>query len=813
MYIRRTALAVAIAACQPLHAQMIEEIIVTAQKRDENVMDVPIAITAYTGEALEKLGMRNITDLGRFTAGVDMNNDKTLQPTYSIRGVETNDWTIGSDPAVAIYVDGVYAARGAGAEAAFVDVDHVEVLKGPQGTLFGRNATGGAIHIITRKPVFATEARVQLTGGNYDRSDVEAMYNTSFRDTLAVRIVGNVQKRDGYIDDVNGGSPVNENDQQNARLALLWNASEDTEAIFRIGFENMDQVSGVLGTLNAAAWEAANPGRRYRRFGDGAWDAPQQKEERDLFATSLEVNHTMDFATFTSITAWRDFQTELLEDLDGSNNPEFYFASSNPEESDFFSQEFRLTGDTERLKWTAGAVFTHEKLEHRTDANFLVSTFESFALPPVFEQLGMTITDEQIPGFRATARTGTNPTLNGLNPLLNALYGINCVGVNCDGIAASFFISSLPGVSVGVKDILTSLQPRIMAGYGAPWNETVKSKGDYSSYAVYGDTTWSLTDDTNLTVGLRYTWDDKTFDLYTAYQNYLIEPGPGQPGIPFGIAFFNGGQPLLDSSESDTWGSLSGRIVLDHHFTDELMTYASIANGFKSGGFNSLNFGPGIDSSYDEEEVINYEIGLKGSAFERSLHYSTALFYYEYENLQTLELVGVPIPSYNLRNADADGEGFEIELAWVPDEHWQFAANYSYLKTEFTQYNIIPAAGETAADDLTGEPRAESPEHKYNLSVQYTWPLPERGDLVALVDYNWTDDRVAPTRGEVEDYGLLNARFSWMSPGRRWELALWGSNLTDEEVITLFGNGEAVHSPAGWRIPPLMWGVDVIWNL
>ena len=160
MDFRRAAIALAIAASQPLHAQVIEEIIVTAQKRAENVMDVPIAITAYSGEALEQLGTRNLTDIGRFTAGVDMNNDKSLQPTYSIRGVETNDWTIGSDPAVAVYVDGVYAARGAGAEAAFIDVERVEVLKGPQGTLFGRNATGGAIHIITTKPVFETEGRV-----------------------------------------------------------------------------------------------------------------------------------------------------------------------------------------------------------------------------------------------------------------------------------------------------------------------------------------------------------------------------------------------------------------------------------------------------------------------------------------------------------------------------------------------------------------------------------------------------------------------------------------------------------------------------
>ena len=202
---RRSTIAIAIAlASTAAQAQLIEEVIVTAQKRAENVMDVPIAITAFSGDALEKLGTRSLTDIGRFTAGVDMNNNKSLQPTYSIRGVETNDWTIGSDPAVAVYVDGVYAARGAGAEAAFVDVERIEVLKGPQGTLFGRNATGGAIHILTHKPSQETEARVKLTGGDYRRRNIEAMYNTPLSETVALRVTGSVLRRDGYDTDCDG---------------------------------------------------------------------------------------------------------------------------------------------------------------------------------------------------------------------------------------------------------------------------------------------------------------------------------------------------------------------------------------------------------------------------------------------------------------------------------------------------------------------------------------------------------------------------------------------------------------------------------
>jgi iron complex outermembrane receptor protein len=238
-----------------------------------------------------------------------------------------------------------------------------------------------------------------------------------------------------------------------------------------------------------------------------------------------------------------------------------------------------------------------------------------------------------------------------------------------------------------------------------------------------------------------------------------------------------------------------------------------VATGFKSGGFNSLNYGPGIASSYDAEEVINYELGTKGTALEGSLQFSSALFFYEYDNLQSLDLFGTPIPSYNLRNADAEGYGWELEAAWLVGEHWLFAGNYSWLKTEYTAFEINPAEGETAADDQTGEPRADSPEHKYALSAQYTQSLAEHGEVVARMDYSWSDDRIDPSRGEVEDYGLANARISWFSTDLHWEVALWGTNLADEEVITLYGNGQVVNSTPGWRIPPRMWGLDVQYNL
>jgi iron complex outermembrane receptor protein len=808
-------------ASQAQAQNVLEEVIVTAQKRSENVQDVPIAISVFSADAVEKLSARTLTDLGRFTAGVEMNNDNSLQPTYSIRGVETNDWTVGSDPAIAVYVDGVYAARGAGAEAALTDIARVEVLKGPQGTLFGRNATGGAIHIVSQKPTFDTEGRVKLTVGDYDRLDGELMFNTALTDTLAVRGLAVSRSRDGFLENLSGPD-LNEQDQQNYRLSFLWDASESTEVIWRVEYSELDQRAAAQFTMISEVFERANPGVKHDPFGKISHDF-QGKEERDMFATSLEINHEIGDMTLTSITGWREFETELLEDLDGSNNRDYTFNSSNPDDNEYFSQEFRLTGASDTLKWTVGAAYSKEEVNHTTTAEFNMSSLESFAWAEILR------------GSESATSQAFLSSLAGLSQdEIDALAGQSSSQISelipgfrdvqrergLDGIAASAFIWSFLdgqgsladfGISdnpvVGLFQILADVGPRIAAF--DPWIERVETSGEYESYAIYGDATWSINDRVNLTGGLRYTYDDKSFNLYTQYMNEIV-------GVPMGLAFYNNGQALVDSSQEDSWDAISGRLVLDYHFDDEVMGYASVATGFKSGGFNSLNFGPDIDTSYDEEEVINYEVGMKGLFLDGTLQLNVSGFFYEYDNLQELDLLGSPIPSYNLRNSDAEGYGAEIEAWWLATDNLTISGNYSWLKTEYTDFNILEAAGETEEDDLTGEPRVGTPENKVNLAVEYALPLGDFGDLVSRVDYTWTDERVEsltdPTR-MVDAYDLTNVRITLLPASANWELSAWVTNAFDEEVITVFGgNGDAVGSLTGWHIPPRMYGADLVYH-
>jgi iron complex outermembrane receptor protein len=815
-------LAAAVLATAATNAQQLalEEVIVTAQKRSESLMDVPIAISVFNGQMVEDLSARNLTDLGRFTAGVEMNNHKSLQPTYTIRGVETNDWTVGSDPAVAVYVDGVYAARGGGAEAALADLERIEVLKGPQGTLFGRNATGGAIHLISRRPSQEQEGRIKLTAGNYNRLDGEVMFNQPLTDDLAMRFVGITRTHDGWIDNRNG-KDLNDADQQAFRLGFLWDATPNTEVFWLLDYSELDQNSAAQHTLINAVWEGTNPGK-LDDFGDVSFDLINE-EKREMFATSLEINHDIGDMTFTSITGWREFDTEFNEDLDGSNNPDYTFNSSNPDENDYFSQEFRLTGASDTLKWTVGGGYSKEHVKRTTTATFNVSSLETFAWAEILRGVGGDTSNSFLsvivglsPEEIASLEGLTNTEVGEILPS----YRQQMKDSGLDGIAASAFIwSFLDGegrlddfglsdnVFLGIPQILADLQPRIAAF--DPWEEFFSSKGTYESWAIYGDATWSITDRMNLTGGIRYTYDDKEFDLYTEYQNQIV-------GADFGLAFYNNGQPVIDATQNDDWDNISGRIVLDYALGEDSMIYGSIATGFKSGGFNSLNFGPEVETSYDEEEVINYEVGLMGRYLENTLSLSVSAFFYEYDNLQELKLLGSPLPSYNLRNSDAEGYGMEIETTWLATENLTLAGNYSWLETEYTDFNVNYAAGETDEDDLTGDPRAGTPEHKVNLSIVYIFDIGEFGQLIPRVDYSWNDERVEsitdPTR-TVDSFSVTNARVTWLGSSGRWEAALWATNLFDEEVHTEYGdNGDTLGTLTGSRIPPRMYGADIVFN-
>lgn len=862
--LRALPLAIAIAATSPLSAiqanasSLLEEIVVTAQKREQNLQDVPISISAFSGDALKEMGAESISDLGRATAGVEMNNESVTQPAYNIRGIQTDDFTVGSDPAVALYVDGVYAGRGAGAEIPLDDVERIEILKGPQGTLFGRNATGGAIHYITKKPSQEVEGSVSASLGNYDKQKADFTLNMPISETLAVRIGGSVNNRDGYINNANGPD-LNDVDSQSFRASVLWTPSDDTEVVWRGEYSDMSQNSGTVYTVTESVYNAGTVDEAFDLYGDVSTDVTSL-EERDLFGTSLEINHDFENFTFTSITAYRSMNVNFINDEDGSSDPGHYFASENTDDQDQISQEFRFTGETDNLKWTVGAGYSKEHVDHTTFASTNTNTLENFAIyngllgdvdaltaiNPALTGAALGINSgsseqeiaEVVNGARAMLQAGgvdgivlagflapqlagaPDPTSSG-NPF-GALNAVSCGGVSpTAGLHANdVFTASLGGGATpeqaAANGVLSAtancLLPQVQGSLSndPSWIESVRNTGSYESTAIYGDFTYSINEQMNLSAGLRYTYDEKDFTVQTGYNtnNAFFTTPLGDP-IAQGLFFYNNGVNGNNEVQeyNENWDALSGRLVLDYFINDNTMVYGSVATGFKSGGFNSLGFGPTVEPSFDQEEVTNFELGFKGDFLDGALRFNAAAYYYEYENKQDLALIGPAntIPSYNITTSDAEGQGVDLEVYWSVTEQFFVSANYSYLDTEITDYTVI--AGE---DDITGDPLANTPENKFYLMGEYTIPFDETGDLVLRADYSWTDERVGQLRGEsIDAYYLVNARATFNSADDTWAVAGWVNNLTDEEDLRDFtGPGSAIGSHTVARRMPRMYGVD-----
>ena len=731
MYWTRTSLPVFLLAAglsNPLAAQesyALEEVIVTAQKRAESVQDVPIAITAMSADFVADVGAQTVDDLGIYTPGLETRITQPTQPSFSIRGITTNDFGIGADPAVAVYVDGVYSGRSGASLTAFQDLERVEVLKGPQGTLFGKNAAAGAIHLISKRPSQEFEAQVGLSLGNYDKYKVEAMVNLPISDDLALRLNVIDNQRDGYRDNLFNGDELADENSSGARASLLWQASDDTQVLIQLDHSDVDQ--------NAAIDSSLIYGDPY---GDAALDVTP-KESLELWGGAVTIETDFGDVGFTSISALKRFESRNLRDQDGSDFftstgglVPLYFTSENVEENVFFSQEFRLSSQNrDDLHWTVGAMYSREHGKQDSSAAFSTD-------------------------------------------IVNAFIGINALPSN-------------------------QLFP-----------ETASGDLESTSAAVYGDMTYALAEQWDLTLGLRYTRDNKDYELTSLYN-----------AAGFGVLYPN---EVSGLEQDDSWSNLSSRLVIDYAFAEDAMLYFSYATGYKAGGFNSTQ--PG--KPFDEEQVGNLELGLKSTWFESRLRFNAAVFSYEYEDLQEYVQVNDPSSGVSralIRNQDAKGKGIEMDLTWAASEHLTLSANYSYLDTEVTDYELLES--ETEADNREGEGLANVAKNSYNIGGEYRIPLGSSGELSLRMDYSHVGRReIAPITSSsplaqslvdqyVDDltdpYNNLSARITYEDNSGHWRVSLWGQNLTDEEYIYALDEGSAtIGSPAAIRSAPRFYGVD-----
>ncbi|MCC7411814.1 MAG: TonB-dependent receptor [Gammaproteobacteria bacterium] len=691
----------------------IEEVVVTAQKREQSLQEVPMAISAFTAETIREQGFSDLLDVQGHTPGLQISNFSTGQPEISVRGISTKEDGAGANDSTVVSVDDVYIAARTAQIFDIFDLERIEVLRGPQGTLYGRNSIGGSINLVTMKPSDDFKIRLEQTVARYDRYDTRGLINGAITDNLFGKLSFSRRIADGYTKSLMPGvADAHDADSIYWRAQFLWEASERTEALVTfdgghddVGPTNREPVSGTGRSGNGNNLDPIAVNVAFGGAGD-PFNSLAESEgymNRDVYGVSAKITHELDPVTLTSITAVRRSEFDWLEDSEGlppaaSGAPggpasDGFFLDVNDiaqENATQFTQELRLSSRAfDRMDWVTGVFATLERI-NRTE---------------------------------------------------------------------TFFFPAIAGGS-----LMNSIQK----------NETI-------AWAIYGQATYDVTDRIRFTAGGRYSYETKDFKA----------AGQLESGVPALI------QNFTQVGAEDTWTNFSSRFALDFDLTEDVLLYASIAEGFKSGGFTgSPSTAARATTPFDPEQATNYEVGFKSRLFDQHLQANATAFWTDYEDLQVTEFflpVGGLFGEFITQNAGtAETKGVELELLAVPFEGLEIGATAAYLDARFTDFSpTVPrddGSGGPLIPAFAGNHLRQAPEWSASIWGRYAWRFTSGAQMVLRVDGRYQDDiffdpdnnKAAFTPG----YDVWDSRLAYTTPGGLIEVAVWARNMFDQEYRT-----------------------------
>ena len=747
-------------------ATNLDTIVVTAQSRQQELQDVPIALQVVDQQLLDDVAADNLGDIDAFVPGLVVDAAQPTQPSFRLRGVETSNFGIGTDPAVGVFVDGVYGGRGGGVLQPFVDVERIEVLKGPQGTLFGRNTAAGAISLVTRRPQNETEARLRLRLGNYGKQYADAMWNLPTGDNSALRFNALFNHSDGWFQDGATGKDLGGENVWATRAAWQVGLGENTTALVSWDHESLDQNGRVTtGIVPLPAYPQRPPvpvdpddyldPRDIPTYSDAT-----NAEWRTFDGVTLIVDHALTWGHLTSTTSWRQYDALNQTEEDGTNRADLYIDSVNTESNETFYQEFKFAGSNARLDWVAGASFFKEDADQTSEVNT-----NTAAVDNIVRNLGV--------AYELGVPDGS-------------LYNFTSMLAQMNGIPISLV--------------------------GDRWNERFTNTLSTTAYAAFGDVIWRATDKLNLTFGLRYTRDEKDFTWLNTPRNApeleakldLLESlgffdALAQMGIPitrelltFDMAFID--PPAMVNKgvlvrDKRSWSDFSPRFVIDYHFNDKAMVFGSLAKGYKAGGFNALQIGP----AFENEDVWNAEVGIKQS-FGR-FSYNASLFHYRYDNRQSIRLIDpdpnnpVDIPRFVFDTGDLEATGIDFDMRWKVTDAFTLDAQAEWIDSKYKDY-VTPEGV-----DLDGEPTGE-PRFTASVGAAYRMSLGDSGDLRLSARHAYRGRTRCNAGSDLQGDCGVNAlldigeprertdvRVGWTSPQGTWSWAVYGNNIFDNQYV------------------------------
>ncbi|MFC4727008.1 TonB-dependent receptor [Coralloluteibacterium thermophilus] len=736
-------------------AVRLDTLVVTAQKREQQMQDVPIAISAYSGEFLEAYGVRDVTAIGNLVPGLQVQEQSPNNPGFVIRGITSDSGEANVQPRVSVFQDGVSISKSRGSVVQPFDLERVEVLRGPQGTLFGRGAQIGAVHLIQNKAFNGSEAGFTLGLGNYDSTLATAYANAPIVDDLLYgRIAVFHEKRDGFVENLSGGD-LNGKDTNALRASFRLDIGDASSLDFIVNYQK-DTPPGT----------AFRSGSIPTRTGsldvlDRTADLNRADElglDRTVRGVTLLGNFMLNGAwSLSTITGWRDFDSVEEFDADGSHIYALEFAEDAQGRQ--LSHEFRFNyDDGGRFTGFGGVSWFHEKGTQRVPMRFDERSF--ITMPAFGQQLGM-----HIP-----------PLLPDGSP--NTLITALPIG---------------PGVVLPLKPF---------------HQEQYTNSGETDAYELFVDGTFAATDRLNLTLGLRGTHEDVTAGYsadYFGVPSYLGLAGLGgspNPAAPTNILFAPT-DGWLTRSESFT--SVVGRAVADYRFTDDMNGYLSFSRGRRPDVVNVDAAGSEI---VDAEIVWSTELGLKGAVGNGRLVYDVAVFHYDYSNFQTSVQDRETLRYVPANGGNASAKGAELSLSFRANDALSAFFNYGYVDASFDDTD-----DDGNPQELAGNRFRLTPKHSASAGVDLGFDLAGGSRVYLRPSWNWRSHvyfEDANTPGiEQSGYALFNLR-AGVRFGDHWDLGVYGSNLADKDYLIDAGNtGRLFGTPTYIQGAPRLYGVTL----
>ena len=780
-------------ALLPLFAQaaaQLEEVIVTAEKRASTVQDTPIAVSAFSQMELDQALINKPLDLQFNVPNMLMSKGNFTTAQISLRGIGNLAVGSAADGGTGSHFNGVYLNNGRIFEIEYYDAERVEVLRGPQGTLYGRNTTAGVVNFITRKPEDEFGGDIDVELGDYDHRKVKGALNIPLTDNIAQRFAVFYNERDGFVDNETTGNDIDNRDMYSLRSATRWR-SDNVDATFTVNYFEEDSSrmrgsnqqckrdpDGILGCLpTALADETSHAGAT---------------------ATAFLIN------SFVEPVVGEPFPEDDFINSPKSSNPRQQWLDFDPiYEVDDTMISFEVNWDLGNYTLTSLSGYHDSDFNARNDYDFTVASEQwPISVDMDLGPDGSIVVDR----LYNADESSTTPEqwsqelrlLSNFDGNWNFLVG----GFYLDYDTEAHYIIRSSSIEA-VGDTINA--PQEIRLYDNEANYELET------YAAFSEIYWQAREDILVTLGGRYSYEEKKSSQRTVYLTF-IDDALADDG---GYSDFEG-----------DWDEPTGKLNISWDATDDIMAYATLSRSYKSGGFNPLSpenvvLDPerGGDPSlayFDPEYINSIEFGVKSRLLDNTLQANVTYFYYDYEDLQVGKIVEQT--SIN-ENFDATIMGFEGEFVWLPDDAWRLSANLAWLDTEMdggssvdpadinlegTTENIVSTPfnnryigpdcpnGEDACDglpkDLDGNELPNAPEFSVNLGVAYTLNLSEGRDITTAVSYYWQEEfytRVFNTgNDQVDTWDVWNASTMLTDPNGGWQVGLWVRNIADEDHVT-----------------------------